>query len=154
MVRKVIGMVAACAFYLVPSAQDLHFSQFINSPLVTNPANTGFIPEGDYRLGINYRNQWSSIMSLPYKTMSAFGDVQTMSNEYNTGLQIQVIDIITIQVYTGRQVAIEEMTIKLIRKFKIGNVDLFIGPANIKTQAHKTTSVDHLVIGNGPVYFC
>ncbi|HEX6193408.1 MAG TPA: PorP/SprF family type IX secretion system membrane protein [Chitinophagaceae bacterium] len=85
MLRKLIGVVAACALYLVPSAQDLHFSQFMNSPLVTNPANTGFIPEGDYRVGINYRNQWSSIMSLPYKTMSAFGDIQTMSNDDNTG---------------------------------------------------------------------
>jgi hypothetical protein len=28
-------------------AQDLHFSQFYNSPLTTNPANTGFIPDGD-----------------------------------------------------------------------------------------------------------
>jgi len=61
-------------------AQDLHFSQFMNSPLTTNPANTGFIPEGDYRLGINYRNQWSSVMTLPYKTMSAFGDVQLLKN--------------------------------------------------------------------------
>lgn len=61
--------------------QDLHFSQFMNSPLLTNPANTGFIPDGDYRLGVNYRNQWSSIMSLPYKTMSAFGDAQIMQNE-------------------------------------------------------------------------
>src|SRR5881392_4144784 len=52
------------------SAQDLHFSQFFNSPLTTNPANTGFLPDGDYRLGINYRNQWSTIMSVPYKTMS------------------------------------------------------------------------------------
>jgi len=59
-------------------AQDLHFSQFFNSPLSTNPANTGFIPEGDYRLGVNYRNQWSSVMTLPYKTMSAFGDFQVM----------------------------------------------------------------------------
>jgi type IX secretion system PorP/SprF family membrane protein len=67
------------------NAQDLHFSQFMNSPLVTNPANTGFIPDGDYRLGVNYRNQWSSVMSVPYKTMSVFGDVQTMTNEYNTG---------------------------------------------------------------------
>jgi len=66
-------------------AQDLHFSQFLNSPLSTNPANTGFIPDGDYRLGINYRNQWSSIMAIPYKTMSAFGDVQVMQNDENTG---------------------------------------------------------------------
>jgi type IX secretion system PorP/SprF family membrane protein len=66
-------------------AQDLHFSQFFNSPLVTNPANTGFIPDGDYRLGLNYRNQWSSVMTVPYKTMSIFGDAQVMQREDNTG---------------------------------------------------------------------
>ena len=65
--------------------QDLHFSQFMNSPLTTNPANTGFMPEGDYRIGINYRNQWSSIMQLPYKTMSAFGDMQIMRNNRENG---------------------------------------------------------------------
>jgi type IX secretion system PorP/SprF family membrane protein len=69
----------------VLSAQDLHFSQFFNSPLSTNPANTGFIPDGDYRLGVNFRDQWSSIMSLPYKTMSAFGDVQIMKNRDQNG---------------------------------------------------------------------
>ncbi|HET7000972.1 MAG TPA: type IX secretion system membrane protein PorP/SprF, partial [Puia sp.] len=42
-------------------AQDLHFSQWFNEPLLTNPANTGFIPDADYRLGANYRNQWSSV---------------------------------------------------------------------------------------------
>lgn len=62
-------------------AQDLHFSQFMNSPLVTNPANTGFMPEGDYRMGVNYRNQWSSVMAVPYKTMSAFGDIQVAQRE-------------------------------------------------------------------------
>lgn len=67
------------------SGQDLHFSQFMNSPLTTNPANTGFIPGGDYRLGVNYRNQWSSLMAIPYKTMSAFGDVQVMRNKYENG---------------------------------------------------------------------
>ncbi|GAA4336990.1 hypothetical protein GCM10023184_32590 [Flaviaesturariibacter amylovorans] len=67
------------------SAQDLHFSQFFNSPLTTNPANTGFIPDGDYRLGVNYRNQWSSVMAVPYKTMSAFGDVQLMKDRFETG---------------------------------------------------------------------
>ena len=67
------------------NAQDLHFSQFFNSPLTTNPANTGFIPDGDYRLGINYRNQWSSIMTVPYKTMSAYGDMQLMKNQFDNG---------------------------------------------------------------------
>jgi type IX secretion system PorP/SprF family membrane protein len=84
-IKNILGVGLALALYLEPFAQDLHFSQFMNSPLVTNPANTGFIPEGDYRLGVNYRNQWSSIMSVPYKTMSAFGDIQIMPNVDNTG---------------------------------------------------------------------
>jgi type IX secretion system PorP/SprF family membrane protein len=66
-------------------AQDLHFSQFFNSPLSTNPANTGFIPDGDYRLGVNFRDQWSSIMAVPYKTMSAFGDLKIMKISDLTG---------------------------------------------------------------------
>ncbi len=80
-------MLLAYALYLAPCAlgQDLHFSQFMNSPLLTNPANTGFIPEGDYRLGAHYRNQWASVTAFPYKTMSAFGDVQLMQNRDNTG---------------------------------------------------------------------
>lgn len=67
------------------SAQDLHFSQFFNSPLTTNPANTGFIPDADYRLGAHYRNQWSSIMSVPYKTISVFGDAQLFRNRLENG---------------------------------------------------------------------
>jgi type IX secretion system PorP/SprF family membrane protein len=53
--------------------------------MVTNPANTGFIPDGDYRLGVNYRNQWASITNFPYKTMSVYGDKQLMQNQENTG---------------------------------------------------------------------
>src|ERR1041385_2331813 len=66
-------------------AQDLHFSQWFNSPLTTNPANTGFIPDADYRLGANYRNQWSSIMTTPYKTMSVWGDAQVFRDRIETG---------------------------------------------------------------------
>ncbi len=66
-------------------AQDLHFSQFFNSPLSTNPANTGFIPDADYRLGAHYRTQWSNIMSIPYKTISVFGDAQLFRNRLENG---------------------------------------------------------------------
>ncbi len=64
--------------------QDLHFSQFFNSPLTTNPANTGFIPDSDYRLGAHYRNQWSSI-PVPYKTVSIYGDAQVFRDRFETG---------------------------------------------------------------------
>ena len=65
--------------------QDLHFSQWFNSPLLTNPANTGFIPDADYRLGANYRNQWSAIMAEPYRTMSVWGDAQVFRNRIENG---------------------------------------------------------------------
>ncbi len=78
------------AIYLIPffstaNAQDLHFSQFFNSPLTTNPANTGFIPDADYRIGVNYRNQWSTVMTVPYKTTSIFGDAQLFRDKLENG---------------------------------------------------------------------
>ena len=49
-------MIAAwCVMWsLSANGQAVHFSQYFNSPLTTNPANTGFIPDGNYRIGINY----------------------------------------------------------------------------------------------------
>jgi type IX secretion system PorP/SprF family membrane protein len=70
---------------LCSQGQDLHFSQFFNSPLTTNPANTGFIPDADYRIGANYRNQYSTIMTVPYKTMSIFGDAQVFRDRIDNG---------------------------------------------------------------------
>lgn len=69
----------------IVNAQDLHFSQFFNAPLTVNPANTGFIPDADYRIGAHYRNQWSSILSAPYKTVSIFGDAQVMRDRFENG---------------------------------------------------------------------
>jgi len=48
------------------SAQDAHFSQYYNAPLLQNPANAGAF-NGDMRAVSNFRNQWSSVES-PYKT--------------------------------------------------------------------------------------
>ena len=67
------------------AGQDLHFSQWFNTPLLTNPANTGFIPDADYRLGANYRDQWSAVMSAPYRTMSIWGDAQVFRNRIENG---------------------------------------------------------------------
>lgn len=82
--KSVVALLGLC-WTLQTGAQDLHFSQFFNSPLTTNPANTGFIPDGDYRLGANFRDQWSSVMTVPYKTMSAFGDVQILKDRMQNG---------------------------------------------------------------------
>ncbi len=78
-------LIAFCLLPVALNAQDLHFSQFFNSPLTTNPANTGFLPEADFRIGANYRNQWSAVMTVPYKTSSVFGDVQLLRDKLETG---------------------------------------------------------------------
>lgn len=77
--------ICSLLFAFTLQAQDLHFSQFFNSPLTTNPANTGFIPDADYRLGVNYRNQWSAVMTVPYKTASIFGDAQLLRDKLENG---------------------------------------------------------------------
>lgn len=84
---KTVLVMLSCVvcFCYQATAQDMHFSQWFNSPLTTNPANTGFIPDADYRLGVNYRNQWSSIMSVPYKTMSIWGDAQVFRDRIESG---------------------------------------------------------------------
>ncbi len=86
MQKKVLAILTSLLLLLSGgNAQDLHFSQFMQTPLLINPANTGFIPDGDYRVGVNYRNQWSSLSAFPYKTISAFGDWQLLQNSDQTG---------------------------------------------------------------------
>lgn len=82
---RFVCVAMSCIFFQVSFSQSLHFSQFFNSPLTVNPANTGFMPDADYRIGANYRNQWSSVMSLPYTTMSIFGDAQVLRNKLENG---------------------------------------------------------------------
>jgi type IX secretion system PorP/SprF family membrane protein len=54
------------------SAQDLHFSQFYESPLLRNPALAGLF-EGDIRVQTVYRDQWNSVTS-GYRTASLNGE--------------------------------------------------------------------------------
>lgn len=54
-------------------AQDIHYSQFYNSPLNINPAKTGIF-NGDKRLNLSYRNQWSPI--VPWTTFSGSYDMK------------------------------------------------------------------------------
>jgi type IX secretion system PorP/SprF family membrane protein len=70
----IVIMVVLCCVQQA-NGQDLHFSQFMNNPLLTNPANTGFNPDYDYRIGGSYRNQWWGL-PVPYKTVSLWGDMQ------------------------------------------------------------------------------
>jgi type IX secretion system PorP/SprF family membrane protein len=83
--KHFLFLLIAIHYSLSGISQDLHFSQFFNSPLSTNPANTGFIPDADYRIGAHFRSQYSNIMSLPYRTVSVFGDAQLMREQLPNG---------------------------------------------------------------------
>ena len=64
-------------------SQDIHFSQFYNALLNVNPALTG-VGATPARVGLVYRNQWSSI-STPYKTYTGFVDGRfTFKGMYRT----------------------------------------------------------------------
>lgn len=62
-------------------SQDIHFSQFYQSPLHLNPALTGVMNENQ-RFVINYRNQWAPALgSNAYNTYSASFDRKFTSGE-------------------------------------------------------------------------
>ena len=64
----------ACFFLFTKngSAQDIHFSQFFETPLLRNPALAGIF-SGDFRMQAVYRNQWNSV-TIPYQTTSLNGE--------------------------------------------------------------------------------
>lgn len=63
-------------------AQDVHLSQFYMSPLTLNPALTGVF-NGCYRFTGNYRNQWASVISNPYRTGAGSFELSAKSGDYN-----------------------------------------------------------------------
>ncbi|HHZ65649.1 MAG TPA: type IX secretion system membrane protein PorP/SprF [Flavobacteriales bacterium] len=50
-------------------AQDIHFSQFYQTPLLINPANTAVF-NGDLRASLIYRNQWANLSPFTTYGMS------------------------------------------------------------------------------------
>src|ERR1035437_2435480 len=67
-------------------AQDIHFSQFDETPLQLNPANAGV--HHDIRIITNYKNQWQSVGS-PYKTFAFSAEVKLLKKKkQNLGLGI------------------------------------------------------------------
>jgi type IX secretion system PorP/SprF family membrane protein len=71
------------------SAQDIHFSQFFEAPLLRNPSLAGIFT-GDVRVQAVYRDQWNSITDA-YKTASLNAEYKMpvgKSNDFLTlGLQ-------------------------------------------------------------------
>jgi type IX secretion system PorP/SprF family membrane protein len=61
-------------YYTYSYSQDLHFSQFYNSPLNLNPAEISLF-NGDKRFTLSYRDQWGFV-PVPWKTFSLSYDMK------------------------------------------------------------------------------
>jgi len=89
--KKWIGAVTLLLVWApVMFAQDLHFSQFFEAPLLRNPSLAGIFT-GDYRIQGVYRDQWNSFTNA-YRTGSFNGEYKMpvgRSNDFLTvGMQI------------------------------------------------------------------
>ncbi len=60
------GAIFAAAPGSALAQADIHFSQFYETSILRNPAMTGVFGD-DFKVGLYYRNQWSSITN-PYRT--------------------------------------------------------------------------------------
>ena len=75
-------------FFLIinfSKAQDVHFSQLNNVPLIINPANTGEY-QGYSRFILNYRNQWRSISKNSFETYSFSYDANFFKDKFSSGI--------------------------------------------------------------------
>ncbi|MEN9002702.1 MAG: type IX secretion system membrane protein PorP/SprF, partial [Flavobacteriales bacterium] len=81
-----IGLIFIFFASLTSQAQDIHFSQFYNSPLNLNPALAGNF-DGNYRFAGNYRNQWNSV-TIPFATFSMSADAKDVMGKKNVGAGI------------------------------------------------------------------
>lgn len=71
--RKIYIILWLFFFAFIAKAQDLHFSQLSQTPLMINPASAGVF-DGYYRATINYKNQWAAI-GKPYQTFMGSYDM-------------------------------------------------------------------------------
>lgn len=76
--KKYIVLLPVLLFALNAGAQDIHFSQFYENNIMRNPALTGIF-SGDYKVGVNYRTQWSNI-SVPFQTVLASAETRVAVN--------------------------------------------------------------------------
>lgn len=102
--------------------QDIHFSQFEMMPLQLDPSLAGGLSQ--YRGIINYRSQWGSIMSTPYRTIGASFDMRVKSKSNNfLGLGLSVYSDKAGKIKLG----LSTINLSLAYHFKVSRHSFFSG---------------------------
>src|SRR5271157_4268089 len=85
LMKKIISIVVLILIFLnidgKLKSQDIHFSQFMMTPLLMNPAQAG--SDNNLRAILNYKNQWNSVAS-PYKTYNFSFDMSLKKKKRGT----------------------------------------------------------------------
>lgn len=89
-IHIIFFLLAVCGLQRTACAQDIHFSQFFEAPLLRNPSLAGIF-EGDIRVQAVYRDQWNSVTDA-YKTGSLNAEYKMPIGKANdfitTGIQM------------------------------------------------------------------
>jgi type IX secretion system PorP/SprF family membrane protein len=88
--KRFLTLAAVAALPLFSVAQDVHFSQLTETPLLLNPANAGLANK--LRAIINFKDQWKSVSSTPYRTFNVSADMMYLkkNNGSHLGMGINV----------------------------------------------------------------
>lgn len=78
-----IILFTSCAY-----SQDIHFSQFYDSPALLNPAMTGVM--SNLSASLQYKNQWSSV-TVPYQTLAASFEMKFNQRAWEQGSQSNIL---------------------------------------------------------------
>jgi len=83
MVKSLPLLILGILLSLSLCGQDIHFTQFMNTPLQVSPGLTGVF-SGNTRVGATYRSQWNDV-PVPYRTFSVFADHKFVCGRENPG---------------------------------------------------------------------
>jgi type IX secretion system PorP/SprF family membrane protein len=86
LLKSILSLVILFIVVSKVGAQDIHFSQFFETPLLRNPALAGIF-SGDVRLQAVYRTQWNSV-TVPYQTGSFNGEYKMSMGKNNDFLTL------------------------------------------------------------------
>jgi Type IX secretion system membrane protein PorP/SprF len=74
---RILFVLLTTHYSLLVYSQDIHFSQFFETPLLRNPSLAGIF-KGDIRAQAVYRDQWNSVTNA-YRTGSLNAELKCQS---------------------------------------------------------------------------
>lgn len=102
--KRLIPLLGYLFSYFGIVAQDIHYTQFFNTPLTLNPALTG-LTRGDYRIGAAYRGQWTDTSRTLYSAPSLFFDmpIHILNDAIGIGgiLKSDIVNTNSLRAFTG-----------------------------------------------------